>query len=143
MDNLTKGAILHLLSARYDDQQYNEKSVQCKLNKANYAVGTTKKCLDTASEKMHVRVIYWYDIINWLDQWKSPKLVVNWKPLGQNSRVYIRAYVGGTEVKDWSGLLGHNDEYGPYMKCVLCSPSRSTYFNVKVKNASSLVSNST
>ena len=72
----------------YDDRKYNGKSVQCNLNKANYAVGTKKKCLDTASEKMHVTVIYWDDLINWRDQWKTFKLVVNWKPLGQNSRVY-------------------------------------------------------
>ena len=88
MDNLTKGAILHLLSAQYEVQKYNEKSVRCNLNKVNYPVGTTKKCLDTASEKMYVTVVYWDDIINWLDQWKSLKLVVNWKPLGKNSRVY-------------------------------------------------------
>ena len=56
---------------------------------------------------------------------------------------FIRVYVAGTEVKDWSGLLGHNDEYGPYMKYVIHSPSRSTYFNAKVKNPFTVVTNST
>ena len=126
--------------ARYDNRKYNEKSVRCNLNKAKYAVGTTKKCLDTASEKMYVTVIYRESLTSWIDQWKSLKLIVNWKPLGQNSRV--RIYIDDTEVKDWSGLLGRNDEYGPYMKYGIYAPFRSTYFKVNIKNASSVVRNS-
>ena len=64
---------------------------------------------------------------------------MNWKPLGQNSRV--RVYVGGTMVKDWSGLLGRDDEYGPYMKYGVYASYRSRNFNLHVKNASSNVSN--
>ena len=127
--------------ARYDNRKYNEKSVRCNLNKATYAVDSTKKCLDTASEKMYVTVIYRESLTSWLDQWKTLKLVVNWKPLGQNSRV--RVYVDGAQVKDWSGLLGRNDEYGPYMKYGIYAPSRSKNFRIKIKNASSVVSNST
>ena len=108
--------------ARYDNRRYNEKSVRCNLNKATYAVGTTKKCRDTASEKVYVTVIYQESLTSWLDQWKTLKLIVNWKPLGQNSRVGV--YVYGTQVKDWSGLLGRNDEYGPYMKYGIYAPSR-------------------
>ena len=127
--------------ARYDNRRYNEKSVRCNLNKATYAVDSTKKCLDTASEKMYVTVIYRESLTTWLDQWKTLKLVVNWKPLGQNSRV--RVYVDGAKVKDWSGLLGRNDEYGPYMKYGIYAPSRSKNFKIKIKNASSVISNST
>ena len=126
--------------ARYDNRRYNDKSARCNLNKARYTVGQTKKCLDTASEKMYITVIYRDDLTNWTDQWKTLKLIVNWKPLGQNSRV--RVYVDDKEVKDWSGLLGRNDEYGPYMKYGIYAPSRSTNFKVKIKNASSVVNNS-
>ena len=127
--------------ARYDNRKYNEKSVRCNLNKATYAVNTTKKCRDTASEKVYVTVIYRESLTSWLGKWKTLKLIVNWKPLGQNSRV--RVYVDGKEVEDWSGLLGRNDEYGPYMKYGIYAPSRSTNFRIKIKNASSVVSNST
>ena len=127
--------------ARYDNRKYNEKSVRCNLNKATYAVDTTKKCRNTGSEKVYVTVIYRESLTSWLDQWKTLKLVVNWKPLGQNSRV--RVYVDGKQVKDWSGLLGRNDEYGPYMKYGIYAPSRSRNFRIKIKNASSVVSNST
>ena len=63
--------------ARYDNRRYNEKSVRCNLNKATYAVGTTKKCRDTASEKVYVTVIYQESLTSWLDQWKTLKLIVN------------------------------------------------------------------
>ena len=66
---------------------------------------------------------------------------MNWKPLGQNSRV--RVYVDDAEVNNWSGLLGRNDEYRPYMKYGIYAPPRSTYFKVKIKNAFSVVSNGT
>ena len=62
---------------------------------------------------MYVTVTYRDALTNWIDQWKSLKLVVNWKLLGQNSRV--RVYVDGTIVKDSSRLLGRNDKYGQYM----------------------------
>ena len=127
--------------ARYDNRRYNEKSVRCNLNKATYAVGITKKCRDTATEKVYITVIYREPLTSWLNKWKTLKLIVNWKPLGQNSQVKV--YVDDTKVKDWSGLLGRNDEYGPYMKYGIYAPSRSTYFRIKIKNASSVVSNST
>ena len=127
--------------ARYGNRKYNEKSVRCNLNKAKYTVGTTKKCLDTASEKMYITVIYRESLTSWIGQWKTLKLIVNWKPLGQNSRV--RVYVDDTEVNNWSGLLGRNDKYGPYMEYGIYAPPRSTYFKVKTKNASSVVSNGT
>ena len=126
--------------ARYDNRRYNDKSDRCNLNEATYAVNSTKKCLDTAS-KLYTTVIYRDALANWIDQWKSLKLIVNWKPLRENSRV--RVYIGGTLVKDWSGLLGRNDEYGPYMKYGIYAPSRSRNFRIKIKNASSVVSNST
>ena len=125
--------------ARYDNRKYNDKSVRCNLNEATYTVGSTRKCLDTATQKMYVTVIYRDALTNWIDQWKSLKLVVNWKPLGQNSRV--RVYVGGTMVKDWSGLLGRSDKCGPYMKYGIYAPSRYSNFKVKVKNASSNIAN--
>ena len=125
--------------ARYDNRKYNDKSVRCNLNEATYSVGRTRKCLDTATQKMYVTVIYRDDLTNWIDQWKSLKLIVNWSPLGQNSRV--RVYVGGSEVKDWSGLLGRNDKYGPYMKYGIYAPSRYSNFKVKVKDASSNIAN--
>ena len=112
--------------ARYDSRRYNEKSVPCNLNKAKYAVDTTKKCHNRATKKVYVTVI---------------KLIVDLKPLGQNSRTTV--YVNDTLVKDWSGLLGRNDEYGPCMKYGIYAPSRSTNFRVKAKNTSSVVSNST
>ena len=127
--------------ARYDNRRYNEKKVRCNLNKATYAVDTTKKCRDTATEKVYVTVIYRESLTSWIDSWKTLKLVVNWKPIGQNSRV--RVYIDDTEVKDWSGLLGRNDEYGPYMKYGIYAPSCSTNFRLKIKNASSDVTNST
>ena len=80
------------------------------------------------------------DLTNWVDQWKTLTLVVNWSPVWQNSRV--RVSVGDTEVKDWSGLLGRNDKYRPYMKYGIYAPSGSRNFKVKIKNASSVVSNS-
>ena len=127
--------------ARYDNRRYNEKSVRCNLNKATYAVDSTKMCRNTASEKVYVTVIYREALCTWLDNWKTLKLVVNWKPIGQNSRV--RVYIDDTLVKDWSGLLGRNDEYGPYMKYGIYAPSRSKNFRLKIKNASSDVANST
>ena len=126
--------------ARYDNRRYNDKSDRCNLNEATATVDSTKKCLDTATKKMYVTVIYRDDLTNWMDQWKTLKLIVNWNRLGQNSRV--RVYVSGTLVKDWSGLLGRNDQYGPYMKYGLYASSRSRNFKVKVKNASSDVTNS-
>ena len=126
--------------ARYDNRRYNDKSSRCNLDEATYTVGTTRKCLDTATQKMYVTVIYRDDLTNWIDQWKTLKLVVNWKPLTQNSRVKV--YVDGAMVKNWSGLLGRNDEYGPYMKYGVYASPRSTNFKVKVKNASSVVTNS-
>ena len=125
--------------ARYDNRMYNDKSVRCNLNEATYTVGSTKKCLDTATQKMYVTVIYRDALTNWINQWKSLKLVVNWNPLGQNSRV--RVYVGLPLVKDWSGLLGRNDKYGPYMKYGVYASYRSRNFKLKVKNASSDVTN--
>ena len=130
-----------MVVARYDNRRYNEKSVRCNLNKATYAVDTTKKCCNTATEKVYVTVIYRESLTTWLNKWKTLKVVVDWNPLRQNSRV--RVYVNDTLVKDWSGLLGRNDEYGPYMKYGIYAPSRSTNFRVKIKNASSVVSNST
>ena len=127
--------------ARYDNRKYNEKSVRCNLNKATFAVDTTKMCRNTASEKVYVTVIYRESLTGWLNKWKTLKLIVNWKPLGQNSRV--RVYVDGKVVKDWSGLLGRNDEYGPYMKYGIYAPSRSQNFRLKIKNASSVINNST
>ena len=127
--------------ARYDNRRYNDKSVRCNFDVATYQVDKTKRCLDTATQKMYVTIIYRDALTNWIDQWKSLKLVVNWKPLGKNSRV--RAYVDDTLVKDWSGLLGRSDEYGPYMKYGIYAPSRSTNFKVKIKKASSVVRNST
>ena len=125
--------------ARYDNRKYNDKSVRCNLNEARYRVGRTKTCLDTATQKLYVTVIYRDALTNWIDQWKSLKLVVNWKPLGQNSRV--RVYVGSTMVKGWSGLLGRDDEYGPYMKYGVYASYRSRNFKLHVKNASSNVAN--
>ena len=109
------------------------------MNKATYPVGTTKKCLDTASEKLYVTVIYRDDLVHFIDQWKHLQLIVNWKPLGINSRV--RVYVGGTSVKDWSGLLGRDDKYGPYMKYGVYASYRSKNFKLKVRNAVSDVTN--
>ena len=126
--------------ARYDNWKYNEKLVGCNLNKAKCTIDTTTKCLDTASEKMYVTVIYQESLTSWIGQWETLKLIVNWKTLGQNSRV--RVCVDDTEVKDWSGLLGRHDEYGPYMKYGIYATTRFTYFNVKIKNTSSVVSNS-
>ena len=125
--------------ARYDNRRYTDKSVRCKVDEATYTVGSTKKCLDTATQKMYVTVIYRDALTNWIDKWKYLKLVVNWKPLGQNSRV--RVYVGVPLVKDWSGLLGRNDKYGPYMKYGVYASYRSRNFKLKVKNASSDVTN--
>ena len=125
--------------ARYDNRRYNDKSVRCNLNKATYPVGTTKKCLDTASQKLYVTVIYRDNLTNFIDQWKHLKLIVNWKPLGTYSRV--RVYVDGTRVKEWSGLLGRDDEYGPYMKYGVYASYRSTNFKLKVRNAVSDVIN--
>ena len=84
--------------ARYDNRRYNDTSVRCNLNEARYAVDRTKKCLNSAN-KLYVTVIYRDALTNWIDQWKSLKLVVNWKALRQNSRV--RVYVVGALVKDW------------------------------------------
>ena len=126
--------------ARYDNRKYNDKSARCNLNEAKYAVGTTKKCVDKATDKMYVTIIYREDLTNWTDQWKTLKLVVNWEPLGTNSR--IRVYVGNKLAKDWSGLLGRNDKYGPYMKYGIYAPGKSKDFKVKIKNASSDVTNS-
>ena len=117
--------------ARYDNWKYNEKLVGCNLNKAKCTIDTTKKCLDTASEKMYVTVIYQESLTSWIGQWKTLKLIVNLKPLGKNNRV--RVYVDDTEVKGWSVLLGRNDEYGPYMKYSIYAPPRSTCFKVKIK----------
>ena len=125
--------------ARYDNRRYNDKSARCNLNKATYTVDKTKKCLDTATQKMYITVIYREDLRTWIDHWKTLQLVVDWNTIGTNSRV--RVYVGGTKVKDWSGLLGRNDEYGPYMKYGIYAPSGSRNFKVKIKNASSVVSN--
>ena len=44
-------------------------------------------------------------------------------------------------VKNWSGLLGRNDEYGPYMKYGVYASYRSSNFKLKFKNASSDVEN--
>ena len=124
--------------ARYDNRRYNDKSDRCNFNEVTYAVNSTKICLDTAS-KLYATVIYRDALANWIDQWKSLKLIVNWKPLRENSRV--RVYIGGTLVREWSGLLGRNDEYGPYMKYGVYAPHNYTYFKLKVKNASSDVAN--
>ena len=126
--------------ARYDNRRYNDKSSRCNLNEATFKVDKLKRCLDTTTEKMYVTIIYRDDLTNWIDQWKTLKLIVNWKPLGQNSR--IKVYVGGTLVKNWSGLLGRNDVYGPYMKYGIYAPGRFTNFQVKVRNAVSNVANS-
>ena len=93
------------------------------------------------TKKVYVTVIYQEPLTNWLNQWKTLKLIVNSKPLGQNSRATV--YVSDTLVKDWSGLLVCNDEYDPCMKYAIYAPSRSTNFRIKTKNTSSFVSNST
>ena len=130
-----------VVMARYDNRKYNDKSVRCNVNETTYTVGTTKRCLNTATQKMYLIIIYRDALTNWIDQWKSLKLIVNWNRLGQNSRV--RVYVSGTIVKDWSGLLGRNDEYGPYMKYGVYASYRSQNFKVQVKNASSNIRNPT
>ena len=126
--------------ARYDNRMYNDKLVRCNVNKATYIVDETKKCLDAGNQKLYITVIYRDDLANWIDQWKTLKLVANWSPVGQNSGV--RFYVGGNEVKDWSGLLGRSYKYGPYMKYGIYAHSSSKNFKVKIKNASSVVNNS-
>ena len=125
--------------ARYDNWKYNDKSVRCNVNEARYRVGRIKRCLNTATQIMYLTVIYRDALTNWIDQWKSLKLIVNWNHFGQNSRV--RVYVSGTIVKDWSGLLGRNDEYGPYVKYGVYASYRSQNFKVQVKNASSNIRN--
>ena len=127
-----------MVVARYDNRKYNNKSVRCNLNEARYRVDRTKKCLNTTS-KLYVTVIYREALTNWIDQWKSLKVIVNWNPLETNS--HVRVYVGGTMVKNWSGLLGRNDKYGPYMKYGVYASYRSSNFKLKFKNASSDVEN--
>ena len=53
-----------------------------------------------------------------------------------------RAYVSKTLAKDWSGFSERNDEYGPYMKYGIYAPHKSKNLKVKIKNASSIVTNS-
>ena len=88
---------------------------------------------------MCLTVIYRDTLTNWINQWKSLKLIVNWNRLGKKSLVSV--YVGGTIVGDWSGLLGRNGEYGPYMKYGVYASYHSKNFKVHVKNASSNVRN--
>ena len=127
--------------ARHDNRRYNEKSVRCNLNKAKYAVDTTKKFHNPGNKKVYVTVIYQEPLTNWLNEWKTLKLIVDSKPLAQNSRPTV--YVNDTLVKDWSGLLGRSDEYDPCMKYAIYAPSRSTNCRIKTKNTSTVVSNST
>ena len=124
--------------ARYDNRRYNNKSVRCNVNEARCRVDRTRKCLNGTS-KLYVTLIYREALTNWIDQWKSLKLIVNWNPLETNSRV--RVYISGTMVKDWSGLLGRNDEYGPYMKYGVYASYRSRNFKLKFRNVSSDVEN--
>ena len=125
--------------ARYDNRTYNDRSVRCNLNKATFPVGTTRTCLSTTTEKMYVTVIYRNALTNWINQWKRLKLIVNWEPLWRDSRV--RVYVGRALVQDWQGLLGRNDEYGPYMKYGIYASYRSRNFRLKFTNVSSNVFN--
>ena len=125
--------------ARYDSRKYTDKSVRCNVNVARYRVGRIKRCMNTATQKMYLTVIYRDTLTNWINQWKSLKLIVNWNRLGKNS--LVRVYVGGTIVGDWSGLLDRNDEYGPYMKYGVYASHHSKNFKVHVKNASSNVRN--
>ena len=121
------------VETRYDNRRYNEKKIRCGLNKATYPVGTTKKCLNTATEKMYATVIYREPLTDWIDRWNHLKLHVNWRPLGSNSTV--RVFKNFEIVKEWSGLLGRNDKYGPYMKYGLYASSRSKNFRIMVGHA--------
>ena len=125
--------------ARYDNRMYNEKKIRCGIKKDTHPVGTTKICLNNATGLLNATVIYREPLTDWIGKWTNLQVHVDWKPLGTISRVII--YKNFTKVKEWSGLVGRNDKYGPYMKYGLYAPSGSKNFRIMAGNAHSIVSN--
>ena len=125
--------------ARYDNRTYNEKTIRCEIKKDTHPVGTTKICLNNTNGLLNATVIYREPLTDWIDKWTNLQVFVNWKPLEIISQVVV--YKNFTKVKEWSGLLGRNDKYGPYMKFGLYSRRSSKNFKVMAGNALSIVTN--
>ena len=125
--------------ARYDNRRYNEKKVRCNIKKATHPVGATQICHNTATELVNATVIYRENLTDWIDKWNNLQVFVDWKPLGKISHVTV--FKNLTKLMDWSGLLGRNDKYGPYMKFGLYAPRSSKHFRIMIGNAYSRVNN--
>ena len=124
--------------ARYDNRTYIEK-IGCGIKKATHPVGTTKICRNTATELVNATVIYREPLTDWIDKWSNLHVFVDWNTVGNISRVIIAKNF--TRVKDWSGLLGRNEKYGPYMKFGLYARKDSRNFRIMAGNAYSEVYN--
>ena len=125
--------------ARYDNRTYNEKKIKCRIKKHSHPVGTTKICLNNTNGLLNATIIYREPLTDWIDKWTNLQVFVNWKPLETISHVIV--YKNFTNVKEWSGLVGRNDKYGPYMKFGLYSQRSSKNFKVMAGNALSIVKN--
>ena len=102
-------------------------------------VNKTKPCLDTPKQKMYATVIHREPLADWIERWNHLKLIVDWQPLGVNSKVTI--FKNHEKVKHWEGLLGRNDRNGCYMKYGVYSSRKYEDFKLMVADAYSDIDN--